>query len=74
MQYFSRVASFFFFFLFKLRTNIKINIRQFFNMDYLHALTKLDMPEGIGLPDVSGRVRDLTAESFIFACKIIFKK
>jgi len=51
-------------YFFQLRTNIKMNTRQFLNTYryYLHALAKSATAEGIELLSLSGIVRNLTAE------------
>jgi len=51
---------------FKLKTNIKINTRQFLKHRYLHALAKLATAEGIELRSLSSRIRNLNGwECFI---------
>jgi len=48
---------------FKLRSNVKINTRQYLNTGYIiHALAKSATAEGIEFPSLSGRVRNLPAE------------
>jgi len=54
-------SNFLFFFFLKLRTNIKINTRQFSEHRYIHAVAKLATAKKIELPSRSGRVRNLTA-------------